>query len=242
MRNGTTIALRIASAVLVFSGYLALASTHEFGPAMLMIPLLFLPLAPLGEWLDGRYPVYRKITGVCSLMCFGLVLAAPSLNFRLLESVIALVVYIQVYTLVHRKTKQYYGYMYLMAFFLLLAASVLSPDAGMSVAMLLFLVGVTCAFALLEVNIELRALGYADRALLLPMHESTIRATTDSRGLFALGLVWVLATLCILNFLGTAAVFVFLPRFHAGFLGRQQFGPMITGLDRMVDLRSSGSV
>ena len=112
MPSRATITLRLSSAALVFSGYLALASSRHFGPPILLVPLVFLPLTFLGEWLDGRFPVYRRITNGCTVAC-PMFLGLSLVFVSLLDAVTALVVYIQIHTLLHRKRPRNYQYLFL---------------------------------------------------------------------------------------------------------------------------------
>ena len=56
--------LSMATSMLVFTSYLALMSTPEYGLSILWLPLLASALLPIGEALDARYPIYRKLTAV----------------------------------------------------------------------------------------------------------------------------------------------------------------------------------
>ena len=149
MHRAIVTALRISTAVFVTSGYLALAVTPYYPPAIVLVPLLLLLFSPLGERLDRHFPFYRRITFWMSLV-FLLLIVISLLTYDLLSSVTALVIYIQAYTILHQKQIRNYYHLYLMSFFLLLAACVMSPEPAIGLVMALFLVSAVVSLILLQ--------------------------------------------------------------------------------------------
>src|SRR5688572_1604679 len=98
MRDRLAIALRVSSAVLILCGYGALASVTAYPPFIMGIPILALALMPFGEHLDARHSAYRIITNALTI-AFGCFLPLLFMLLGLLNTVIALVIYIQVYVL-----------------------------------------------------------------------------------------------------------------------------------------------
>ncbi len=242
MRNGTAIALRLSSGALVFSGYLALAATRHYGPPIILVPLVFLPLAPIGEWLDSRYAFYQRLTSGLTVMCACLLFISYMLFLSLLDAVTALIIYIQIHTLVHRKQTRNYHYLFLMAFFLLLVACVLSPEARISVAMFLFLMSATWAFLTLQIYAESERNRERTVPDIIALGAQGARAIPESRGIFDFGLLIATTLVGVGALFLTIAFFVLTPRFEAGLLGRGGPGQFQTGLNQTVDLTQVGRI
>ncbi|MCX5759406.1 MAG: hypothetical protein NTU83_13045 [Candidatus Hydrogenedentes bacterium] len=114
MPRNLTRALQASSFLLVMSGYLALITTQRYSAALTFVPLFFYAIAPIGEYLDVHFRWYRRATAIASLL--GLAAALASLAvLDLLTSVTLLVIYIQAYTLLHRKRVASYHHLHLMA-------------------------------------------------------------------------------------------------------------------------------
>lgn len=233
--------LKWATASLVTAGYLALASVSAIGPAILLIPLLFLSLAAYGERLDQRYPSYSVLTRAITIayFCF---LPLTLINMHLLPAVVTLAIYIQCYTLVHKKNVRNYYHLYLMSLFLLLAACVQSPEPFIGFVMLLFLISAVWANVMLRivveeeglekpVMVEYVSLDYLARQGRAGTAAGHRRAVPAMAGLLTLAVMLI-----------TAATFVLTPRMEAGILGRGETVIETTGLSDSIDLDASGMI
>ncbi len=241
MRDRAAIALRVSSGALVLAGYLAMAALDDYGPGILAIPLVFLALTPLGEWLERRFKAYRVLSTATLILCLCSIPLAL-LVFGLLGAVVTLVMFVQAYTLLHEKRARNYYHLYLMAFFLLLAACVQSPQPVFGLVLLLFLVSAVWAFLCLRLHEESRQ----SRSQTLP-DILALDATVPDPGhvpqnLFDLGLVVAVTLVSIAGVVLTATVFVITPRVEAGFLGRGEGTTAETGIPGAFDLTGGRSI
>ncbi len=232
--------LRVSACALAFLGYAALGTTSRYGPAMMLVPVIAIALMPLGEWLDARSGGYRAISGALSV---ALVAALPVVFniVNLLDAVTFLVIYIQVYTLLHTKKARNYDHLILMSFFLLLAAGVMTPTPLIGIVFILFIAVAVVHLAALEMAAS-SDLGGACRVDLVdfgireaPPDDSPSRIV-DSRLAAATGLA------CAAVIALTAAIFFFMPRMEAGLFGAQDEEFARSGLASKVDFGQSGPI
>jgi len=232
MRKSAGISLRVAAAVLALSGFLALASVRIYGGIVLVVPLFLMPIAPIAERLDARYPVYRAITWPLTLAYFFFV-PFTVMTFGLLDAVVILVVFIQSYLLLHTKDVRQFHHIALMALFMLLAALVQAPEPVMGLVLVLFLVSAVWMYVSLGLH--------ADAAAVPPLAFSAIQADDAPKAAWR---VWVSVVL-----LGAAATvltvlfFLTTPRTEAGLFGRELLPDRSrTGFAERVDLAGGGTV
>ena len=240
--TGVAVALRVSSLALVASGYLALVATPRFSTGMAAIPCVMFVLVPLGEWLDGRFAHYRRLWRWVSI---GYLLFIPVslLSLDLLGSVIALLVYIQAYSLLHRKEARDYFHLYLMAFFMLLAACVLRPEPVIALVLLLFLASAIAASMMLHLHVELARCNGAPAPDIVPLDGQGPFVLTASPRVLDAGLIGAVAAVAVLSVVVTAALFVVTPRMEAGFLGRSDPLLFASGrTDRPVSLAEGGYI
>ncbi|MCK5862521.1 MAG: DUF3488 domain-containing protein, partial [Candidatus Hydrogenedentes bacterium] len=212
MRDRLSMVLHISSSLLVFAGYLALASVLQYGPGVLLLPIILLPLAPAGSWLERRTHLWRLLRRVTAIvyMCF---IPFSLSMLGLMDAVVALVIFIQAYLLLGEKNGRVYCEIYLMAFFLLLAAVVQSPEPLIAIALLLFSVSAVWAFTALRMYSE----QLLNPARGLPEMRPLQGAVKTIRvgNVFDFGLVLSLSILSLLTILLTVVVFLFTPRVEA---------------------------
>lgn len=218
MHKRIEIALRVSSACLVLAGYLALASVPEYGILLMAIPLLAILFGPLGEWLDSHAAAYRWLSKGLLFVCL-IVIPFAVAGMPLLHAVIALIIFVQVYILLHRRTLSEYYYLYLMAFFLLLAACVQEPQSWVGIAMALFLFSAVWAFLSLRLYVEATRPGTVSAAEILRLNVEP-GPGLSSRPVFSVGMVFSISLLSLCALALTAAVFWVAPRTEAGFLRR----------------------
>lgn len=235
MRSRVSTALRLSTAVLILAGYLALATVHAYGPMILAIPAAILPLAPLGEACDRRFSAYRVITRAAAII-YGCFIPLTVLILGLMNAVIALIVFIQIYTLLKVKEERNYHHLFLMSFFLLLAACVQQPDAEIALVMLLFLVSAVWAFLTLRLHVESARNTRRAAPDIVPLRGSKVRAPDETNDLFDWGLAFCITLVSLSGALLTAGTFLLTPRIEAGFLGRSEGYTQRTGLSRDISL------
>lgn len=238
MRDRLTISLRLSSMAVILSGYLALAAVREYGNAILIIPISFLVLGPVGVWLDKSYSAYRVLMRA-ALIAYGCFIALTVLQLGLLNAVIMLVIVLQVCLMAQRKTAKEYYYVFLMAFFLLLAACVQSPEPSIALAMGLFLLGAVWAFAAIRL-IEERRRAPASSAAVFRAWKTT--GESERGDPFDFALVFFLSAASVFAIALAALFFVLTPRMEAGFLGRAERTIERTGLTQTVEIRGGSTI
>ncbi|MDQ1257692.1 MAG: hypothetical protein QG656_2298 [Candidatus Hydrogenedentes bacterium] len=244
MPNAAANGLRLSTAILLLSGYVALAATLQYGIPILMIPLLLLPMAPIGEELDRQFALYGRLangfTAVFALTLTGLFLAGA---LDLIDALTLLIIFIQVFLLLHKKEPRSYHYLFLMSFFELMIASHLAAEPLIAVAMFFFLTSAIWAFALLQIHIELEQDLARSVPEILDLDASDGRRLPgDYSVLLDRGFVVITTMVCVAAMLMTATLFLVTPRFEAGFLGRGSSDDLTTGLSQTVDLAQSGRI
>ncbi|HDP34413.1 MAG TPA: DUF3488 domain-containing protein [Candidatus Hydrogenedentes bacterium] len=239
MDNRLSLVVRLSTALLVFSGYLALASVLQYGPGFLLLPLIALPLSPICGRLEERAYAWRVMRRVAAIvyMCF----IPFSLSvLGLMDAVVALVIFIQVYLLLGQKSERVYYEIYLMSFFLLLAAVVQSPEPLIAIALLLFGVSAVWAFTSLRLYSETRRNPAKGLPEVRPLRAAG--AAFRPGNVFDRGLVLSLSALSLLTIALTVVVFLFTPRVEAGWLGRRDARQAVTGLSETVRLTGGASI
>lgn len=239
MRDRLHIVLRIASAALVFAGYLALGSVYQYGISILLLPLVLLPLTPLGAWLERRFQAWRVLRRAVAVAYLVFIPFSVSM-LGLMDAVIALVIFIQTWLLLGEKSARIWYEIYLMAFFMLLAAVVQAPEPLIAIALLLFGVAAVWAFAALRMQIELERCPVRTRPELRPIGGGALAIKQGN--MVDLGLVFTLSGLSVLSLLLTVAFFLLTPRVEAGWLGRRDERQAITGLSETVRLLGDASI
>ena len=239
MRNRLSLVLHLSSGVLILSGFLALASVLQYGLGMLLLPLMLLPLAPIGSYMEKHVYLWRLLRRAAALvyMCF---IPFSVSMLGLMDAVIALVIFIQAYLLLGEKSVRIYYEIYLMAFFLLLAAVVQAPEPLVAIALLLFGVSAVWGFTALRMHSEQLQNPARGMPELRSLHATT--TSVRSGNIFDLGLMLSLSVLSLLTILLTILVFLFTPRVEAGWLGRRDARQAITGLSETVRLTGDANI
>lgn len=241
MHRSILTALRVSSAVLVACGYLALATTPAYPLTIVLVPFALFLLAPLGERLDRHFPVYRRITYWVSIVT--LLTAIVSIFFiQLLGGVTLLVMYIQAYTILHEKRVKSFLHLYLMAFFLLLTASVMSPEPEIGPVMALFLASAVVALTLLHLYREMESNPEPIPPVVLRLDVYDLPLAPSEPRRFDLGLAAALAIVVLITAVVTGGLFYVTPRMQAGILGRAD--PMLfrPAFSQTVELAGGGRI
>lgn len=240
MRDRVAATLKVSTFLMVFSGYLALVSVRDYSASLLLLPLALLFLTPFGEWLERRSGRYARLSRVAVILytCF---IPLSVYAWGILDAVIALVIFVQVYSLLHHKAEENYYHIFLMSFFLLLAACAQAPEPSIAFALLLFLFGASWAFMSLRLHVGNQA-GLAAPADILALHTRSSRVPAEAGSPFDAGLIFSVSLVSFLGMALTAGIFMATPRIEAGFLGRADTGLSKTGISHSVDVRRGGLI
>ena len=233
--------LRISAYAVLVCGYLALVTTQRYSGVILSLPVVLILLAPAAEWLDGRFALYGRLTGWFNLVYLLLIPAFYSW-FGLLGTVILLVIYVQVYTMLHRKERRNYYYLFLMSFFLLLAACVLSPEPEIGLVMLVFLLSAIGAFMFLQLRVELEENRGGSPPDIVSLEEKGVVLFAPPPRIIDAGLAAVMLVVASGGVLITAGLFLITPRMEAGLLGRTDPTLFTTGISQDIDLAAGGRI
>jgi protein-glutamine gamma-glutamyltransferase len=235
--------LKIALSIVVFLSYAALATTFEFrGPLTLGWPMILIACMPLGEWLDRRFSMYRKVTtGITIAVSAVLMAAIPTVG--LLYALTLLLIYIQSFSMLHLKKEQTYNHVLLMSFFLLLAATVMSPSATIGFVLILFVIAASWLLLLLEAGIaSQRARIVRVEDLVDISHTASHRTGLITRLLDRSTVIWIMS-FSLLLLLCTALIFAAVPRTEAGLLGTMnEQKNYTTGIGDEMDLSLGGMI
>lgn len=243
MHRSVTIALKTATACLVFSGYWALTTTIDYGAGILLIPIVALAAMPLAERLHLTFPKTFQVLTQTVAFAYFILLPVTFFNLRLIDWVIALVMFIQVYALLRFKRAIEYGYLYLMAFFLLLAACTMEPEPTVGLVMLLFLISAIWAFIMLQMYVETSRTAGRIEPEILPLEEKRRTILVPGSRQYDWGLLALTGAISLTAIVLTAGFFVFTPRIEAGFLGTNPGQSTYrSGLSQEVDLARGGTI
>ena len=235
MRNWESLSLRISSLLLVLCGYLSLVSVREYGAFVLIFPALLFTAMPLCERLDERFPVYRQLTRALQV-AYIFFIPYTYLTLGRVDALLALIIFIQAYSLLHVKTARNYYHLFLMAFFMLLTASVQSPEPMIALVMGLFLV--SAVWSLAALRLEAEAHHHVDATLSVTGPGGN---GVEDRLAVRMHVGVSIVSLVLAVFALTVGLFLFTPRIEAGLFGSEVEAPSLrTGLNDSVDLRNSG--
>ena len=229
--------LKVFIAAMVFLSYLALKSTFQYSRMSLIIPITAILIMPIGEWLDSRLSVYRKVTTLCMIV-FTLGLPIMAQSAGLIDTVVSLFIFVQIYSMIHVKAVKNYYHIMLMSFFMLVAALVMSPSASMGVVLLGYLV---CAAGCLLMIDNLNHTSNAAQASIdrYALSKSNSRSSLLDR----IALIPMFGTLFLVLMGVMTAIFVVMPRTEAGLLGSAVRVPVYTtALSEGVQLDVTGKI
>ncbi len=228
-----TVGLRLSTLIMVAAGFFSLASVTAYGVPFALLPFFLFLLMPIGERLDAKYPEYRAITRALTI-AYGCFIPMTAILLGLMDAVIMLVIYVIAYTLAHLKQERNYYHLFLMSCFLLLAASVQSPEPIIGLVMILLLISAIWAFTTLRIYQEvLDSQGHVADQIRTPgplSGKNIYRPAFFEAGFLASMVVITLASFGI-----TILVFLVTPRIEAGMLGRSDAYYSQTGLSQSID-------
>ena len=235
---------KIWTHVWVLSGFLALVWTDHFGPGLLAVAAVAVCLSPLADRLSRKFPGYARLWTAASL-AYLLILPFDLVISDLVLGVTHLLIFIQVVKLLNKKEDRDYVHMYLMSFFQLLAASVLTTDAIFVVALILFLVSAVWTLVLFHLKTEFeqaaRVAIVESEPSALAYSEKVRRPSLKHARIVDANLVITNTALALATLLLTAGLFYAVPRLEAGFLSRRQQASEV-GFTEEVELATFGQV
>lgn len=234
-------ALHASTGLLFLSGYLALASVQSFGTPLVAAALIVLLVSPFAERLDRASPGYRLITKAISIAYFCFI-PLSLFAFGLLGGVIALIIFIQFYTMLHQKEEKSYYHLFLMSFFLLLAACNQAPEASIGIVLGIFLLATIWSFFSLRVAFEAEESQSHVPPDIVRFGEEPLKQAHDGRDPFDLGVVGYVFALALLSLAITVGIFFATPRVEAGLLGRSNAPINTTGVPDSVQLQSGTTI
>ncbi|MBW7864158.1 MAG: DUF3488 domain-containing protein [Candidatus Hydrogenedentes bacterium] len=238
MRDRLSLLVRLSSYAVILFGYLSLASVRGYGVVMLAPPLLFFLLAPVGERLEAHHAWYRNLK-LAACITYGCFIPLSVIQLGLMNAVIALVIFIQGYLLAGPKSEKIYFQLYLMSFFLLLAAVVQSPEPAIALVLAGYIVSVIWAFTSLRIHAD-RAGAGRFKAMLVVVRDG--KKDLRAGNVFDAGLFFALLLLSVSAVALTVVLFMAIPRVEAGLLGRTDPGRAVTGLSESVLLTGGMSI
>ena len=186
-------------------------------------------------------PSFRRLTSAVSFLY---IISLPLLwsAIDLLDAVTALVIYIQIYSLIHVKRERNYDHIILMSFFLLLASAVMTPSPAIGLVFIAYIVVSVWAFVLLEMYSAAQRSGAADDVDIVNLHEHTASLEILQRRWIDLRSGIAIAAAAIAAVIMSALIFFMSPRMEAGILGARDPQMFQTGLSEEVNLAAGGMV
>src|SRR5690606_28274590 len=116
------------------------------------------------------------------------------------------------YSLLHRKKERDYHHLYLMSFFMLLAACILAPEPQIGLVMLLFIISAILSLITLHFHVELGRPRDAILPVILSTGQTEASAISPQRQVFDMGLVASVTLVSVASVFLTVALFVITPR------------------------------
>ncbi len=245
MRSNITPWLKLAIAATVLSSQIALLTTLRYSPNFIGATIVALIFMPWGERMDRATPWYQGFTGFLTLL-FILSEFVILETSGFLDAVIALVIYVQLYCLVHDKAVRHYNYLLLMAFFLVLGSSLMSPSAFIGLVFFMLVIAALWTLILLEMY---EAAGEQGEVYLPGTFDAEARNGTigdKQPSLFdARFMIWLVG-IALVAIAGTTVLFVVTPRTEAGLLASndvfRRSEQFTTGISSEVDLTAGGTI
>ncbi len=241
MPDRVSTVLRAASYAVVLLGFLALASVREYGAVIVLPPLLFIALAGPGERLERGRPSFRTLKrAVC--ITYGCFIPLSLFALGLMQAVVALVIFIQGWLLIGGKSGKVWYQIYLMSFFLLLAAVVQKPEPGIAPVLAAYIVAVIWAFVALRIQVERGRMDRVRPARVADLSGVLRPGGARSGSVFDAGLFGALVLLSLAALVLTVGLFLVTPRIEAGLFGLEDRQHSVTGLTETVRLAGGMSI
>ena len=241
MPDRVSIVLRTASYAVVLLGFLALASVREYGAVMVLPPLLFIALAGLGERLEREHASFGTLKKALCIT-YGCFIPLTLFALGLMQAVVALIIFIQGWLMIGGKNGKVWYQIYLMSFFLLLAAVVQRPEPTIALVLAGFIIAVIWAFVALRIQVERGRMDRVRPARIADLSGTLRPGGARSGSVFDAGLFGALALLSLVALVLTVGLFLATPRVEAGLFGREMRERSVTGLTETVRLAGGMSI
>jgi hypothetical protein len=239
MRRAVDRGIFYTAALAMVCGYWALPAAGVYSPAVMVLPVLMLAYAPLGERLDRAHRGYRTVTFALTL-AYTLFLPFSFGMLGRFGGVMALIMFVLAHKMAHRRAPRDYYQVFLMAFFLVLSACTRAPGSSIAPLIFLFMASAVAGFALLHVRRVLERSG--DQGL-AGVVAAAGNPTPETPGLRRHGYAGWVGAVFVASLIATAALFIFTPRMQAGVIQREEdIEEATTGVGTDVDLDFSGQI
>ena len=239
MRNTVDRWVFHTAALAMICGYWALPAAGVYSPAVMVLPVLMLAYAPLGDRLDRAHPGYRTVTFAITL-AYTLFLPFSFGILGRFGGVMALIMFVLAHKMAHRRETRDYYQVFLMAFFLVLSACTRAPGSTIAPIIVVFMASAVAGFALLHVRRELARAGDHGLADVVPPQSA---AVPESPGLRRHGYAGWVGAVFLACLAATVVTFMFTPRMQAGVIQREEdLEEAATGVGTDVDLAFSGPI
>ena len=197
--------------IIIFLSYMALCTTPSYNITILFIPILAMMAIPVAEILQQRTRFYSPCSTMLTVafLCF---LPVYTLSNGLMDSVIILFMYIQIYSLLHTKDRSNYMHILMMSLFLLITTLVLSPTPIVGFIFVALLYFTISSFLHLDTYHHL----CNSTSLSSPIKSSRPSDDKSKRLLSFSPLFSRALTLCTSMLCMTLLLFIFIPRTESG--------------------------
>ncbi len=244
MRRNVVPWLKVAVCGVVACGYLALLTTLMFPPVILLPIAAAVVAMPFAERLQKAEEWYTQVTtGLAVLALFGILASGPALGA--INTVVGLMMLVQIHALLHIKRQRHYGYLVLMTFSQVMAASMMSPSPEIGLVFIILVVFTIWALVLLDI---FRSTEEEGEVLIHGSLDFEARngALRESGGrTFRRNMIGWISGLALASIALSTGLFFVIPRTEAGAFGTQDILPIdefTTGVSGEIDLRSAGRI
>src|SRR5262245_54987776 len=236
------IAHKTSTYLMVGFAYVALAAGGGLSPVVSLAALVALAGSWWWEPPRIRYERWSWIWTVLSIfaLVYNVLTAVVTTDFLGIGAQFLL--WLTVATAFHRRAARDWQQMYLLAFLMLVAGSVLNPDLTYGVCFLGFVIASTWALTLFHLRREMEDNLLVKHAADRASERVEVRRILDSRRIVNARFFLGTGALSFGVFLGAALVFLALPRIGVGFFLKGRGGLTLTGFSDGVKLGGHGVI
>src|SRR5262245_32917362 len=236
------IAHKTSTYLMVGFAYVALAAGGGLSPVVSLAALVALAGSWWWEPPRIRYERWSWIWTVLSIfaLVYNVLTAVVTTDFLGIGAQFLL--WLTVATAFHRRAARDWQQMYLLAFLMLVAGSVLNPDLTYGVCFLGFVIASTWALTLFHLRREMEDNLLVKHAADRASERVEVRRILDSRRIVNGRFFFGTGALSVAVFLGAAVVFLALPRVGVGFFLKSRGGLTLAGFSDGVKLGGHGLI
>ena len=238
---------KLVSYLLVVIAIGSLAAAGLASPWALALSLVGLvlswfaePTSAIGKFVTGRGAMPARVLAVAFL---GLTVweVAANLPEPDLSPVIALVLFLVVFKLFHRRSNRDYLHIYILAFLLMLAAAAFAQSAAFLLGFLLYVLLTTWTLMLFHLRREMEENYLVKHSSQAPSQKVGVHRILNSRRVVGAWFFVLTASVAFVIFAGALMTFMLVPRVGAGFvLGGPKPRRFLVGFADEVTLGQSG--